>query len=191
MKKFVGLMSVALLGFASVQAHGMMRERMSAIANELVGKSVTIPRALIEKLKNLCAEKLTVKAQMLRKMGEQFPKNRADYNKAAESLENSARAISELPITGDVKKTFDKSMMQQWLNLKAKETELKAELKDEFAEQLNSKKLAKKAKRLRRRARMLTEVAQELSQPKMMKAQPKMMEEESAECVSGDEYYQA
>lgn len=184
MTKLLGIISVALLGMASVQAHDMMKkEDMINLAHELEGKTITNPKAMVEKWRDFCAEELTLKAHMLRKMGEQFsPDVALRYKKAAKRFEKLARRVEKLPVPGDVKKTFD--MMPQWLSLKAKKMTLKAEQMGIIAKQLNNEMLAKKAKWLAGRAQMMSEVAMELSQPKMM-------EEMNTECVSGSEYDQA
>ncbi len=192
MAKFLNILSVALLGMASVQAHEVMKDHMMMskedminLAHKLEGKTVTMKASEVKEWFRHCAQALELKAHALNDMGKQFGEKIAhQYKKAARHAKNLAGTLSTLPVPKDVKKTF--THVPEWFALKAEKMRLKSMKLQSIAHQLNMPMLTKKAEWLKAKSQEMKEVAQELSKSEEMK------EEKTEECgVTGADYQEA
>ncbi|MBA3751474.1 hypothetical protein H0X06_01555 [Candidatus Dependentiae bacterium] len=164
MKKLLSavLIMAASTGFISAHSDNTMKtgntqENMAALENmmkemisfkkKIDGKTFTMPGDLIKDWSELKAEKLRVGAEELRDCGKENFKagspQMKKYEQAARSMETLASTIEALPVNKTMKKTFKN--VSEWMDLKSRKGELKAETMKEIARQLNDKDMEKKA----------------------------------------------
>lgn len=176
MKKLLLILSLA--GISALQAHDA---ELMQLMSKLEGKTVHISPELFEKMLELKAHGLRMKARHVASMARRFEKPlfRVAYLNLANSLFNLADQVDALPIPKNgIDKTFKD--VNKWMKYKTLKLKLKARFLREVASQVMSPEMAEKAGQIEARLKEVRErmqpVRERIKEAIMEQANPQIQE---------------